>query len=588
MPFSRLLRIGHSCLILVCFLAFGFAGKSVQAQLAVIGVHLDPLPVETGFANAAARTALNFACAGDIVTLEKAFRSFSLNFDGGLLRTHGNEVCHVWYAPSLPGFRADPDDWPVSELFFDVNTLSYFSRRQSLIGDSLDIAKQVLLQVQRPLRVTVGVGGQQGKDWRSEATLFHFPASIHQVRLRDDAGVDSANPWVQDYMKAGHVDGKRKILVTRNLYEGNEAAGDRFQPLLDSFNSSETVRSNLSWEGGDLLFVRHPWNPDKLVLCYGNAAKAYWGQGLTELEYAYVLRTEFGADYLVDMSEIDSHVDYSLTFLPSRKIALVSSPVRSNFEIAKSAWEYIRQNYAHVQAPEFGELDGIFREGRPTFIRRSGEIDLLLRRIVSRNLPWNARENRELASLTSTFIRKYCPETLEDCLRVDRENRVLRRNAGLLDEWVTASLIDWTDRKLPDRLLAVIESQLPMNSSPKPARLEAKVGELQRLGFKVIRVPKLAGNGELGVPWTGISYVNALFVDPILFVPTFGLGEPEARMLDDLSRKLPSEIRLVPVYAQHMLAYNGGIHCVTGIVRSPADQSPQAPGLAERLRSVAE
>jgi hypothetical protein len=542
-----------------------------------MGVRVEHFPVDKTFPNAISRTALDFACAGDILTLERTFDRFDRIFDAGLVRNQGNQICHIWYEASMPGFRADPDDWPVSELHFDVNTLSYFSFRESVVGDSLDIARQVLPEISRSLDVTLGIAGQQGKDWREEATELHFPESIHHFRFRDGSGAYSANPWAQDYLKSGRVGGKGKIMITRSLFEGSRENGQRFKPLLKSLDGSRTIHSNISWEGGDLLFVQHPLNPGKLILFFGDAAKAYWGQGLTDGEYAYVLKTEFGADYAIDMSGLESHVDYALAFLPRQKVALVSEPVRNNLEVAKAAWEYLRQNYPHVQAPELSQIDEIFRDGESAVSEQSEHIDQLLRQLRSRDLSWSSSDNRELVALTNAHVQEHCPAELADCLRVDRENRILRTHAGLMDEWVTASLTDWTDHRLPDRLMAITASQLPSNSAPPSERREAKVTELERLGFGVIRVPKIAGNGELGVPWAGISYVNSLFVDPVLFVPNIGLGLAEIHLIEDVKRKLPASVGVVPVYAQNVLLYNGGIHCAAGIGRAAIDDAGAQP-----------
>jgi agmatine/peptidylarginine deiminase len=69
------------------------------------------------------------------------------------------------------------------------------------------------------------------------------------------------------------------------------------------------------------------------------------------------------------------------------------------------------------------------------------------------------------------------------------------------------------------------------------------------------------------VPWSGISDVNSLLVDRTLFVPRFGLGEAEEAIFEELDAALPPEYQVVPVYARHMLLYNGGVHCSVAIVR---------------------
>jgi agmatine/peptidylarginine deiminase len=52
-------------------------------------------------------------------------------------------------------------------------------------------------------------------------------------------------------------------------------------------------------------------------------------------------------------------------------------------------------------------------------------------------------------------------------------------------------------------------------------------------------------------------------------MPEFGLGEPEWALFDRVRAAIPEKYRIVPVYARHVLLYNGGLHCVTGLIRRP-------------------
>jgi hypothetical protein len=61
--------------------------------------------------------------------------------------------------------------------------------------------------------------------------------------------------------------------------------------------------------------------------------------------------------------------------------------------------------------------------------------------------------------------------------------------------------------------------------------------------------------------------VNGLLIDKIFFVPKFGLGDSEDRLLERLASQLSDSHTLVPVYSQHSLIHNGGIHCISGILR---------------------
>jgi agmatine/peptidylarginine deiminase len=54
-----------------------------------------------------------------------------------------------------------------------------------------------------------------------------------------------------------------------------------------------------------------------------------------------------------------------------------------------------------------------------------------------------------------------------------------------------------------------------------------------------------------------------------VFLPRFGLGAVEDRIFRDLGAQLPPGYAVVPIDAQRVLIRNGGLHCLTGLVRSP-------------------
>jgi agmatine/peptidylarginine deiminase len=116
------------------------------------------------------------------------------------------------------------------------------------------------------------------------------------------------------------------------------------------------------------------------------------------------------------------------------------------------------------------------------------------------------------------------------------------------------------------RLLSVVESQLARRP-PGLDRIDSAARTLEEMGFRVVRVPRFGGDRSLKVPWSGISYVNSLLVDRTLFVPRFGLGDAEETILEELDAALPPQYEVVPVYARHMLLFNGGVHCAVAIVR---------------------
>ena len=111
------------------------------------------------------------------------------------------------------------------------------------------------------------------------------------------------------------------------------------------------------------------------------------------------------------------------------------------------------------------------------------------------------------------------------------------------------------------------KSQLePVPEAVRRRALE-KVGELEAMGFGVVRVPAFRVDLLGPRDWPGISYVNALVVDRQVFVPRFGLGDVEDRFFHDAAAQLPAGWSIVPVDAQRVLIRNGGLHCLAGLVR---------------------
>lgn len=119
--------------------------------------------------------------------------------------------------------------------------------------------------------------------------------------------------------------------------------------------------SKLSWEGGDLQFVRPPRQPQKLLLFHGSSAFNYWGKHLTDEEYSYVLRLEFGTDQAIDLSTPTSHVDYFVSFLPQDRIALVGKPLIGDFNVARDALNLLKAYFPGAVPSEILTIEEILR-----------------------------------------------------------------------------------------------------------------------------------------------------------------------------------------------------------------------------------
>jgi Porphyromonas-type peptidyl-arginine deiminase len=565
----------------------GLLSSALAQPAAPGGVELLPLPAKAGYEEARSPGALQLACAADPASLESFFAARGLPFDAGLIRNRGRRRCHIFFEPTLPGFRAAPENLPTSELFFDLETLNFLTLRTERFGDALDITKTILAKISRPLDINIGVAFTQDESLYGRALAFHFPQTPHRIRLRNYA-VESGNPWVQDYLKAGRAGDVEKILVTRRLFEGRGADGELFRPMLDRLTEERFVRSKLSWEGGDLQFVEDPNHAGSNILFYGDSAKAYWGASLTAPEYEYVLKLEFGAGRAVDLSKLVPHVDYFVAFLARDHIALVSQPLTENFEAARAALDILVDHFEPMVPSELRELDRLFADRRHAFGDQLGTVRKLLNRATKAAPGWPRIEDGNLGLQLGQYLTKNCATTPEDCLAGGGLSHLLNADLPLARRWVSDGLRSRTDENLLPRLLSVIQSQLPGFRVETQPGIDAAVAELEKTGFRVIRVPRLGGDRSLAVPWSGISYANAVLVDDQLFVPAFGLGKFEDEVFAQLQQQLPSQYKVVPVYARHMMLFNGGTHCVLAIVRKATSgaglrpaQTPTNPEAAD-------
>lgn len=556
-------------LLLLCAVqAVALAQAPGQAAVSQGGVQLRPVRAETGYEQATAPGALQFACAADLKTLEAFFAEHAVRFAAGLVKQQGGRSCHIFYEPTIPGFRAAPENLQTSELFFDLETLNFLTLRTERFGDALDITKTILGKVSRPLDINIGVALTEDKALYDRALAFHFPETPHRIRLRNYA-VESGNPWVQDYLKAGRAGDSERILVTRRLFEGRAADGELFRPMLDLLTEERFVRSKLSWEGGDLQFVLDPQDAGKNILFYGDSAKAYWGSSLTHAEYEYVLQLEFGADRAVDLSNLVPHVDYFVAFLARENVALVSQPLLENYDAARAALDILVKHYDPVVPAELQELDRLFENRRRAFQDELAAVRQALARARKAAPDWPVFENGSLSVQLGQYLTKNCTTAAEECLAGRGLSRLLDADLALARRWVTEALRSRTEQHLVPRLLSVIESQLPGFRIETQAGIDAAVASLEELGFRVVRVPRLGGDRSLAVPWSGISYANAVVIDNQFFVPEFGLGAVEQKFFEDLQSQLPGHYTVTPVYARHMMLFNGGTHCVLAIVRRP-------------------
>jgi len=508
--------------------------------------------------------ALRLACARGDQDLEALFEREGLPFRREVLRREPARVCHIFYRPTVPGFRAAPDDDPVSGILFDTDPVLYLAAGSRNRGEPVGVMRELLRRIPRPLAVSILVHRVHDPTAYEKATRANFGGTPHRVTLLD-RGAPRTFWWVQDWLKAGTSGRGPTILVSRRIFEGRPENGEAWAPLLARFAGQDgAVRSRLSWEGGDLQFTRDPRDPRRLVLFYGSFAKPYWAEALTPREFEYVLGLEFGADRAVDLGGLAPHVDYFASFVPRAGLVLVGLPASGDRAVARAAVDALLSRIAGDKPEPLVELRDALSSPRSDLGRARAALD----RARRESLRWQLAVDPTLPGRMRSLVAQVCPGG-GDCLSPANQLRLIESDPDTFESWVHATQSARDEPAVITAHLDVVEGQLdPVPETLRRRALE-KIGELEAMGFRVVRVPAFRVDLLRPRDWPGISHVNALVVDEQIFVPRFGLGEVEDRLLRDVAAQLPAGYAIVPIDAQQVLIRNGGLHCLAGVVRAP-------------------
>ncbi|MEZ5394765.1 MAG: hypothetical protein R2724_18320 [Bryobacterales bacterium] len=381
------------------------------------GGEVELLPIEgvREFPEATEPGAIRYACAPNTAALESFFGEKGLPFVAKLVRrVQDRKACHIFYEPTVPGFRALPDDRPIEGFVSGINPDDFVADLEP-VGDSLSVVQAVLARVERPLDVMLSVVEEYGDAEWPAALERHFPNTPHHIRLLHSSASET-HPWGQDFLKAGAVGGQLRLLSPRRLFEGRETDGERFAPMLDAFRDGPYARSKLSWEGGDLQVARDPRDPNKTILCYGSTVRRYWGGELRPAEFGWVMQVELGTDSVIDVSNIGPHTDYLVGFLPEPGVAVVSEPVRDDMQLMRSIVAALQQLYGDRAPRELSTLPGVITrletgasEDAVRDIRRSVDI---LRVQLPTILPY---VDPDTDRLVLDYLRANCPEDIQQC-----------------------------------------------------------------------------------------------------------------------------------------------------------------------------
>ncbi len=521
--------------------------------------------VYSGFSGAISPNSIQLACSSRQDVLMTHFVSHRLPFDPLIVRRIDNQTCHIHYEPSIHGFRAHSEGHAIRGMFVDIPHMRLLARPGVPLGDSLDIVKAVLAKAPGAIDVSLGVAGSVPRPLINRSLQVHFPNSRHRINLRPNPDVQ-VNSWSQDFIKSGEVRETTRLLTPRRIFEGDKANGEQFKALLDALASKRTGRSRISWEGGDLMFVRSPRDPQRLLLFYGDAARPYWADNLTEEEYAYVLRVEFGADEAIYFGSVAPHVDYVVSFIPEHQTALLVQPVTGNLELAQAAVKMLSLTFSAPVPTLVRQLESALT-GPESLQLNSARIRELLAQARRESLGWAMPVDGAAYERIDAYMKEACPQDALACVGPRQLPSLVANHPDLLADWVQMAAVLRAGQSLPVAMFSVIEDQLPGQTAEKERRLREKAETLERLGFRVIRVPWIGGEMTGSQLWAGVSYANLLLLDHTLFVPVFGFGVPEQKLVEDIEPRLPAGYRVVPILARSALLQNGGVHCVMGLVR---------------------
>ncbi|MDA1236894.1 MAG: hypothetical protein O3A53_19110, partial [Acidobacteria bacterium] len=230
--------------------------------------------------------------------------------------------------------------------------------------------------------------------------------------------------------------------------------------MLQRLEEPHVVRSKLSWEGGDLQFVANPQDPSRIILAHGTTARAYWGPELTAKEYSYILRVEFGADDVLDLSQLGPHADYLVAFLPADRTALVSQLVSGNPDVARAAAFELVGSFPAGAPLEFRAVataaaawDGSDKKAGRALVDSISAARQKLEGLADANDP-------QITHRLNEYITKYCPKNPEICFNAVGTVQMLDQDRELLRASISQEVAAALHQLLRPLLLDLVEAQV--------------------------------------------------------------------------------------------------------------------------------
>jgi hypothetical protein len=248
-----------------------------------------------------------------------------------LVNSQKGRYCHIFFRPTLSGFRADAAPDTVESVVFDTDSAEAYARANGTAdGHSVRL-------------IPVPPDAVAGSDWRR---IF----------------------------VTGHIGSQPVLLRTR----AGGASGLTQPP--DKLPLREAV-STLPWDAKDLLFVRDPRDPSRTVVLFGDRLRDSW-KGVREEEKGYLLRAEFGVTqahhvrtgthWLSELLSPGSLGSINVTPLvnPHDLANLQHELAKLGFQITQGSWEAPVEPPPVAPASSTGVTVETLRESLPQRSRR--------------------------------------------------------------------------------------------------------------------------------------------------------------------------------------------------------------------------
>jgi len=217
----------------IAFTATAAYAKKPQAELNAVSLH-----------HGDRSGTVQKACAVGFRNMKAFFDANGLPFDPAVVSSHKGLYCHLYYEPTIKGFRASATQDPVQAVLFDAAA-----------NAAISWAKAQFESARRSVPLTpVPPSAVADADWQS-------------------AFLDG---WADEHPTLLHAKTDEPTHATDLL-------------------PARVQTSRLPWDARDFVVIRPSGGAGRTMLLYGDRLRDKW-HGLREEERAYLLRVEFGVD----------------------------------------------------------------------------------------------------------------------------------------------------------------------------------------------------------------------------------------------------------------------------------------------------